>query len=228
MKPLAVLALAAALAIPGVLRAQTPNAVTEVQGLAPQLVAFAGSTANFQNLVNGLALGTPVTLVAATPTGQLQTVSFTPAGTMSSLQIAQTLERARQALITRGVGAPTPEQIGIALVGGTLPTPAGGVAVTSLLPANTAATTSSASTGTSATLTPTGAASLQVTTRPLAASTLGTPTGAAVSGATSATPATAGNTSDTTSTTNTSTTPVLPTPATTNQPSPAAQIQQRR
>ena len=34
----------------------------EVQRLAPQLVAFAGGDANFANLVNGLALGAPVTL----------------------------------------------------------------------------------------------------------------------------------------------------------------------
>ncbi|TMH64238.1 MAG: hypothetical protein E6H57_16070 [Betaproteobacteria bacterium] len=38
----------------------------EVQRLAPQLVAFAGGDANFQNLVNGLASGTLVTLSTGT------------------------------------------------------------------------------------------------------------------------------------------------------------------
>ena len=241
MKRLAALTLAAALFIPVLGRAQQ-NFPAEVQGLAPQLVTFAGSTANFQSLVNGLALGAPVTLVALTPDGLQQTATFTPAGTLTSLQIAQALEQTRQALISRGIATPTPQQIGIALLGGTLPTPAGAAAMTAILPANTAATTGSASTGTSATLTPTGAASLQVTTRAAPQPTLGA-TGAVLPGVTTApttgfTPAgTAGNASDTTAVRNTSDTPtishtsdtpVLPTPGNTNQPSPAAQIQQRR
>src|SRR3979490_1606955 len=80
-----------------------PAAVT-VQQLAPQLVDFAGSLANFQSLVNGLALGVPVTLVTLTPEGFTQTVTFTPAaGGMTPVDIARTLELARQNLIARGI-----------------------------------------------------------------------------------------------------------------------------
>src|SRR5436190_23365989 len=64
----------------------------EVQRLAPQLVGFAGSDLNFANLVNGLALGVPVTLTTPLPTGGVQVFTFTPTGTMSATQIAQVLE----------------------------------------------------------------------------------------------------------------------------------------
>ncbi|HEV2431925.1 MAG TPA: hypothetical protein VGT43_10500, partial [Burkholderiales bacterium] len=58
--------LVAALAIgchDAIAQTAVPPQVT-VQRLAPQLVAFAGSQSNFQNLVSGLALGTPVQLVS--------------------------------------------------------------------------------------------------------------------------------------------------------------------
>ena len=65
MSPARLVSLVAALAIAchGAL-AQTvvPPTVT-VQRIAPQLVGFAGSPANFQSLVNGLSQGTPVQLV---------------------------------------------------------------------------------------------------------------------------------------------------------------------
>jgi hypothetical protein len=101
------------------------DVISQVLGLAPQLVAFAGSDANFRSLVAGLSQGAPVTLVSTTPDGLTQTVTFTPAGTMSATDVARTLETARQQLISRGVGAPTAVQIGTTLVGGTLATPAG-------------------------------------------------------------------------------------------------------
>lgn len=63
-----------------------------VQRLAPQLVAFAGSQSNFQNLVSGLAAGTPVQLVSVLPDGSAQIVSFTPIVELTPRQIAQTLE----------------------------------------------------------------------------------------------------------------------------------------
>ena len=112
----------------------------EVQRLAPQLVAFAGGDANFQNLVNGLASGTLVTLSTGT-----QVVSFTPAGKMTTLQIAQTLESLRQSLIQRGIATPTAQQLAIALTGGALPTALGTtqvngvIATTTPLGTNTAA-----------------------------------------------------------------------------------------
>lgn len=97
----------------------------QVQRLAPQLVAFAGGQANFDNLVNGLAAGAPISLTTVVPAGGTQVVTFTPSGTMTTLQIAQTLENVRQSLITRGIAAPTAQQIATALAGGALATPAG-------------------------------------------------------------------------------------------------------
>ena len=52
-----------------------PPAVS-VQRLAPQLVPFAGSEANFQSLVNGLAIGTQVQLFTVLPNGFIQNVEF--------------------------------------------------------------------------------------------------------------------------------------------------------
>ena len=86
----------------------------EVRRLAPQLVAFAGGEVNFANLVNGLALGLPITLTSTVSPGATQVVSFTPTGTMTATQIAQTLENARQALISRGVATPSAQQIAAA------------------------------------------------------------------------------------------------------------------
>src|SRR3954470_11107798 len=96
-----------------------------VQRLAPQLVAFAGGQANFDNLVNGLAAGIPISLTTVLPTGGTQVVTFTPSGTMTTLQIAQTLESVRQSLITRGIATPSAQQIATALTGGALVTPSG-------------------------------------------------------------------------------------------------------
>jgi hypothetical protein len=105
----------------------------EVQRLAPQLVAFAGGEVNFANLANGLALGVPVSLTTPLGAGATQVVTFTPAGTMSPLQVAQTLEAARQSLITRGVAAPSAQQIGVTLFGGQLQTASGNVQTPALV-----------------------------------------------------------------------------------------------
>jgi len=111
-----------------------PPAIT-VQRIAPQLVQFVGSQANFQNLVSGLAQGTPVQLFTALPDGSTQVVTFTPAAPLPADQIAQALERARQQLIGLGIATPTGEQVAIALTGGTVPTALGGSQVTGALPA---------------------------------------------------------------------------------------------
>jgi hypothetical protein len=94
-----------------------------VQQLAPQLLQFAGSQQNFQNLVNGLAQGAPIQLTTLLPGGASQIVSFTPTGTLTPTQIAQLLESTRQQLIGLGIGNPTGEQIGAALLGTSVPTP---------------------------------------------------------------------------------------------------------
>ena len=112
----------------------TTTPAISVQRLAPQLVAFAGSQTNFQNLVTGLAQGTPVQLVTVLPDGSAQVVNFTPTSRLTTEQIAQTLEAARQRLIGLGIATPTAEQLATALVGGTVPTALGGSAVTGVLP----------------------------------------------------------------------------------------------
>jgi hypothetical protein len=247
---------AAALAQTAPLSISTPAGL-EVQRLAPQLIAFAGSDANFQNLVNGLSLGIPVTLVTVGADGFTQTVTFTPAAALSNSDIARTLEIARQQLIARGVATPTAEQIGVTLAGGNLPTASGSIQVSGLMP----------------TLTPGGlrpSASAGSSVRTPAAPLLGTinpptnlvidirPTGA-LPQATSASPQTAPtsssppvttstspiirNTSDSPRIGNTSDSPALSTTGTTGgttttatgstaagngAPSPAAQMQGRR
>ena len=131
----------AALLAPALAPAQTttgavaPASVQVVQ-LAPQLVAFAGGQVNFDSLVNGLALGQSVTMSSVLANGLTQVVSFTPAGTLTTTQIAQTLESARQNLISLGIAVPTSQQLAVVLTGGTLPTQTGAVAVNALLPAN--------------------------------------------------------------------------------------------
>ncbi len=141
-----ILLLVAALALPAAhaqVQTTAVSPVGEVKGLAPQLVVFAGSDVNFTNLVNGLALGVPVTLTTPLATGGMQVFTFTPSGTMTSLQIAQVLETARQSLIARGIAAPTAQQLGAALTGGALATAAGTTTVNGLV--NTATTPTAAS-----------------------------------------------------------------------------------
>jgi hypothetical protein len=129
------LAVAAALAVAfhaALAQTAVPPTLT-VQRLAPQLVAFAGSQNNFQSLVTGLAQGTPVQLVTVLPDGFTQVVTFTPAAALPPVEIAQLLETARQQLIGLGIGNPTAEQIGIALMGGIVPTALGGSQVAGVL-----------------------------------------------------------------------------------------------
>src|SRR3954447_17276978 len=112
-----ILLLCAALALPASAGAQSTQfqlgaaPALDVQRLAPQLVSFAGGDVNFTNLVNGLALGVPVTLTTTVAPGVTQVVSFTPRGTMTPVQIAQVLESARQSLIARGIATPTAQQL---------------------------------------------------------------------------------------------------------------------
>jgi hypothetical protein len=115
--------------------------VLQVQQLAPQLVQFAGGEVNFQNLVNGLAFGVPVTLTSAIAPGVNQIVTFTPVGTMSPAQIAQTLVSAQQVAIGNGIAVPTAQQLGVILNGGALPTAVGSTAVNGLVGGNALTTT---------------------------------------------------------------------------------------
>jgi hypothetical protein len=115
----------------------------QVQRLAPQLLAFAGSQGNFENLVNGLALGVPVTLTTVGGDGVVQTVTFvSPGGAVSDpVEIARTLEATRQQLIASGVATPTAQQLGELISGttvpvtvGTIPTPPAAAAAGGTLP----------------------------------------------------------------------------------------------
>jgi hypothetical protein len=145
--PAARLLLAAALATAchaALAQARSVPPALDVQRLAPQLVAFAGSDANFQSLVNGLASGTPVQLMTVLPNGFVQNVSFTPTAALAPTQIAQILETARQQLIGLGIGAPTAEQLGFALMGGVVPTALGGTHVAGVLSAQNSQTLPSA------------------------------------------------------------------------------------
>ena len=190
-----ILVVALAIACHGAL-AQTETSTTvptplTVQRLAPQLVAFAGSDANFQSLVNGLATGSQVQLVSVLPNGFSQLVTFTPAAASSPQQIAQTLESARQQLIGLGIGTPTAEQIGFMLMGGLVPTALGGTQVSGLVNGNGAANppspaarmqqqAASGATAPTTTTTPTTSSSVtnavNVTTTPTAATTAATVT----------------------------------------------------
>ncbi|HVL37058.1 MAG TPA: hypothetical protein VM489_15420 [Burkholderiales bacterium] len=118
----------AALAAAAAAFAQSPpaaNASREVQLIAPHLVTFSGSSANFESLVTGLTQGTPVTLTTTGADGALQIVTFMPPSTLTPVDAARALEQARQNLITGGVAAPTAQQIALALAGGSLVTPSG-------------------------------------------------------------------------------------------------------
>jgi hypothetical protein len=111
----------------------TSTPAQTVEQLAPQLVAFSGSTANFQNLVAGLAAGTPVQLVTPLQNGLTQIVSFTPVAPLQATEIAQLLEASRQQLIGLGIAQPTAEQLGVTLMGGVVPTTLGGSPVAGTL-----------------------------------------------------------------------------------------------
>jgi hypothetical protein len=130
---------------------QTQNVVspvTQVQGLAPQVVPFVGGDTNFQNLVNGFAFGLPVTLSTPVAPGVTQLVTFTPVGTLTPQQIAQTLEQARQVGITNGITSPTAVQLSSILTGGTLPTAIGGTTPVPGLVGGTAVSTAVATSNT--------------------------------------------------------------------------------
>jgi hypothetical protein len=176
-----VLVAALAIACQGAL-AQTPTvppAVT-VQRLAPQLVAFAGSEANFQALVAGLTGGTQVQLFSVLPSGFTQNVTFTPTAALSPAQAAQVLEAARQQLIGLGIGAPTSEQLAFALMGGTVPTALGGTQVPGQLntpvanPPSPAAQIQAQSAGAGATTVPAATTTPGVTNRVNVQTTPGT------------------------------------------------------
>ena len=135
---LAAFAAFAALAFgPAAVAQSASGSSQQVQLLAPQLVPFAGSSGNFDSLVNGLTTGTPVTLATVAADGSLQIVTFTPPTALSPVEAARLLETARQNLIARGVAAPTGAQLAASLMGGTIPTLSGTSALIGVLTGTT-------------------------------------------------------------------------------------------
>jgi len=237
--------LATALLAPALAPAQTTTTTTttvigvppslQVQRMGPQLVTFVGGQANFDSLVNGLSLGSPVTLTTALANGQQQVVTFTPQGALTPIQIAQTLETARQSLISRGVATPTAQQVAITLTGGTLPTQTGNVQVTGLLPIVPTETAAAGGTSTTVTTpspngTPSPAAIIQGqsgaggTTPPSPAQIIQNQRDGNISNTPNATGTTAGTTPSSSVTAPAATAPAAPTtaPATGGSPSSAS------
>lgn len=131
---------ALAFSAPAFPQAAANPAIQQVQLLAPQLLAFAGSAANFESLVNGLTQGTPVTLTTVAADGSVQIVTFAAATTLVASDAARILETARQALISHGIATPSAQQLAVSLLGGSLPTALGTTPVTGVLTGNAGAT----------------------------------------------------------------------------------------
>jgi len=139
--------------IPGVLTGSIPaNAVqvrNEITGGLVSATPFGGSVANFQALNTGLRQGTAITLTGAV-NGVPQTVSFTPpGGPIAAADVNQLLLLANQSLASLGIFNPTPAQIQVALLGGTVPVPGGTVALQGVLQNRTTTTSTSPLFGTS-------------------------------------------------------------------------------
>jgi hypothetical protein len=98
--------------------AQLPPALVEVQRQAPHLVSFAGSPANFQNLVLGLTQSGTVTLSTPFQDGTAELASFSSSVPLGPSEVVAVLEQARQQLAAVGIVQPTAGQLGAALAGG--------------------------------------------------------------------------------------------------------------
>jgi hypothetical protein len=88
----------------------------ELVRLARQYAGFAGSTRNAINLISGLRAGSAVTLE-----GEDGETSFTPPTTpMGWSRVQRIINLARAGLASLGIHAPRPQQIVVAMMGGTL------------------------------------------------------------------------------------------------------------
>lgn len=93
--------------------------------LSSQYTAWAGSKANADMLVGGLARGSSITLVTSGPNGSASLAGFTPSRTMSYGEVRSALGSAQQSLSRLGITRPTAEQIQAALIGGDIVVPGG-------------------------------------------------------------------------------------------------------
>jgi hypothetical protein len=114
-------------------------------GTAVQPAALGGGTAaNIQAITTGLRQGTAITL-----TGAGQSLTFTPPGPpMSQLEASQALQLASLLLVSLGVTNPTPDQLRVALLGGTLALSSGPVPVQGVLQGRLSFTSASSIAGT--------------------------------------------------------------------------------
>ena len=97
----------------------------DLAGLSSQYTSWAGSKANADALVGGLARGSSITLVTSGPNGRASLAGFTPSGPMSPEAVRSALASAQQTLARMGITRPTAEQIQAALIGGDVVVPSG-------------------------------------------------------------------------------------------------------
>lgn len=91
------------------------------QGVAADFAALAGSADNAGKLVAGLRSGTDVDLVWTNSDGQSVTTTIDPAtGAMGLGNVFISLALAQESLQQSGIASPTPEQLAVALNGGTI------------------------------------------------------------------------------------------------------------
>ena len=93
--------------------------------LSSQYTAWAGSKANADALVGGLARGSSITLVTSGSGGSASLAGFTPSRSMSAGEVSSALASAQQSLARLGITRPTAEQIQAALIGGDIVVPSG-------------------------------------------------------------------------------------------------------
>ena len=95
------------------------NDVFAASHLAGRFELFSGSRQNAQSLVTGLRQGSKIRLSASDPNSSPANFMFTPPTTpMSYGEISRVLSLAQAQLANRGITSPTPEQLQIALMGG--------------------------------------------------------------------------------------------------------------
>ena len=100
-----------------------------VQRIGDQYVSFAGSSANLESLAAGLRRGSSVTLTEGTTR-----VDFVPpTRPMGYGNVTRALDLARRQLSAAGISNPTPEQLRAAMIGGTVSTANGNVALQGVL-----------------------------------------------------------------------------------------------
>ena len=110
------------------LPAGTPDS-RYVQRIGDQYVSFAGSSANLESLAAGLRRGSAVTLTEGTTSVEF----LPPTRPMGYGNVTRALDLARRQLSAVGITNPTPEQLRAAMIGGTVSTANGDVALQGVL-----------------------------------------------------------------------------------------------